>query len=181
MFKSLEVDQWYLTHGTKLQEFNQTPSSVHVGMIHQAVEFIYSEDNIGCLVWVVHNVRQIKIRGGEAGVCICDEVLVLKHDIATMYKVYSEKYKDAMPGKPPIGRTLFYSIAKTSPKVRSRRYVQEWTTSIKVNFHTATLPLWTRLLMSLHRSQMWTTYCMTSCVAFTQMCTPSSVMGMLCM
>eukprot|EP00731_Ephydatia_muelleri_P021809 Em0014g400a len=46
--------------------------------------------------------------------------LVLKHDIATMYKVYSEKYKDAMPGKPPIGRTLFYSIAKTSSKVRSR-------------------------------------------------------------
>ncbi|KAL5475245.1 hypothetical protein EMCRGX_G027321 [Ephydatia muelleri] len=42
----------------------------------------------------------------------------IDHDIATMYKVYSEKYKDAMPGKPPIGRTLFYSIAKTSPKGR---------------------------------------------------------------
>ena len=103
---------------------------------------------------------------------------MLKHDIATMYKVYSEKYKDAMPGKPPIGRMLFYSIAKTSPEVRSRRHVQEWTTSIKVNFHTTTLPLWTRLLMSLHRSQMWTTSCIDELCGLHS---DVSVMGMLCM
>ena len=129
-----------------------------------------------------------------AGECICYEVpgvearqlenvfamrsLVLKHDIATMYKMYSEKYKDAMPGKPPIGSTL---LPKTSPeKVRSRRHVQEWTTSRSTSTPT-TLMLWTRLLMCLLRSQMWTTSCVMSSTAFAPMCTPSSVMGMQCM
>ena len=54
--------------------------------------------------------------------------LVFKHDIVTMYKEYSEKNKDAMPGM-PLGNTLLYSIAKKQQEVRSRRHVQEWTTS----------------------------------------------------
>ena len=41
------------------------------------------------------------------------ELAPLKHDIATMYKVYSERFKDDIPGKAPIGRSIFYSIAKT--------------------------------------------------------------------
>eukprot|EP00731_Ephydatia_muelleri_P021833 Em0014g424a len=80
----------HLTHGTKLQEFNQTLCMWESGV--EKLEYVFTMRS-----------------------------LVLKHDIATMYKVYSEKYKDAMPGKPPIGRMLFYLIAKTSPEM--------WTTS----------------------------------------------------
>ena len=87
-----------------------------------------------------------------AGECICYEVpgvearqlenvfamrsLVLKHNIATMYKVYSEKYKDAMPGKPPIGSTLFYSIAKNITGEGKKQEARAGVDYIKVNFHT---------------------------------------------
>ncbi|KAL5479497.1 hypothetical protein EMCRGX_G023024 [Ephydatia muelleri] len=36
-----KVDQLYLIHGVKLQEFNQTHSRVHVDMIQSAVDFVY--------------------------------------------------------------------------------------------------------------------------------------------
>ena len=61
---------------------------------------------------------------------------MLKHDIATMYKVYSEKYKDAMPGKRPIGSTLFYSIAKNITGGGKKQEAGAGVDYIKVNFHT---------------------------------------------
>ena len=68
-----------------------------------------------------------------AGECICDEVPGVE---ATMYKMYSEKYKDAMPGKPPIGSTLFYSIAKNITGGGKKQEARAGVDYIKVNFHT---------------------------------------------
>eukprot|EP00731_Ephydatia_muelleri_P037223 Em0421g4a len=59
-----------------------------------------------------------------------------KHDIATMYKVYSERYKDAIPGKSPIGRSIFYSIARTITGGGKQQEARAGVDYIKVNFHT---------------------------------------------
>ena len=37
---------------------------------------------------------------------------VLKHDVATMYRGSLVKQREAIPGKSPIGQTLFYTIVK---------------------------------------------------------------------
>eukprot|EP00731_Ephydatia_muelleri_P019861 Em0012g686a len=103
--------------------------------------------------------------------------LVLKHDIATMYKVYSEKYKDARPGKPPIGSMLYYLIAKTITGGGKKQEARAGVDYIKVNFHTDNFAVVDKILMCLLRSQMWTTSCVMSCMAFALICTPSSVMA----
>ena len=40
-----------------------------------------------------------------------NEIPVLKHDIATIYREYLVRQMAVMPWKPPIGKTLFYTIA----------------------------------------------------------------------
>ena len=105
--------------------------------MHQAVEFIYSEDNIGCLAWEVrkHSPNR-NPKWKELENVFAMRSLVLKHDIATMYKVYSEKYKDARPEKPPIGSMLFYLIAKTITRGVKKQKARAGVDYIKVNFHT---------------------------------------------
>ena len=132
-----KVDQLYLTHGVKLQEFNQTHSRVHVDMIQSAVDFVYSEGNIGRLAWEVRKRSPNRnLRWKDLENVFAMRSLVLKHDIATMYKVYSERYKDAIPGKSPIGRSIFYSIAKTITGGGKQQEARAGVDYIKVNFHT---------------------------------------------
>ncbi|KAL5486772.1 hypothetical protein EMCRGX_G019295 [Ephydatia muelleri] len=132
-----KVDQLYLTHGVKLQEFNQTHSRVHVDMIQSAVDFVYSEGNIGRLAWEVRKRSPNRnLRWKDLENVFAMRSLVLKHDIATMYKVYSERYKDAIPGKSPIGRSIFYSIARTITGGGKQQEARAGVDYIKVNFHT---------------------------------------------
>eukprot|EP00731_Ephydatia_muelleri_P017318 Em0010g416a len=132
-----KVDQLYLTHGVKLQEFNQTHSRVHVDMIQSAVDFVYSEGNIGRLAWEVRKCSPNRnLRWKDLENVFAMRSLVLKHDIATMYKVYSERYKDAIPGKSPIGRSIFYSIARTITGGGKQQEARAGVDYIKVNFHT---------------------------------------------
>ena len=129
-----KVDQLYLTHGVKLQEYN---SRVHVDMIQSAVDFVYSEDNIGRLAWEARKCSPNKnLRCKDLENVFAMRSLVLKHDIATMYKVYSERYKDAIPGKSPIGRSIFYSITKTITGGGKQQEARARVDHIKVNFHT---------------------------------------------
>ena len=61
--------------------------------------------------------------------------LVLKHDIATMYKVYLEKHKNEMPNKMPVGKTLFYDIANHITGGGKHQEARSGIDYIKVNFH----------------------------------------------
>ena len=61
--------------------------------------------------------------------------LVLKHDVATMFRVYSDKYKNALPGKPPLGKTLFYSITNNITGGEKQQEACAGVDYIKVNFH----------------------------------------------
>ena len=58
---------------------------------------------------------------------------MLKHDIATMYMEYLVRSRAVMPGKPPISKTLFYTIAL----VGGGKLQEAWAGEdyIKVNFH----------------------------------------------
>ena len=62
--------------------------------------------------------------------------LVLKHDIATMYREYVVKQKAAMPGKPPIGKSMFYTIANNITGGGKQQEARAGVDYIKVNFHT---------------------------------------------
>ena len=73
--------------------------------------------------------------------------LVLKHDIATMYREYLDKQRAVMPGMPPIGMTLFYTIANNitgGGKLQEARAGVDYLKSI---FILTILPLSTRSLM----------------------------------
>ena len=60
---------------------------------------------------------------------------VLKHDIATMYKVYLDKHKDEMTEKMPVGRTWFYDIVNHIPGGGEHQEAGSAVDYLKVNFH----------------------------------------------
>ena len=62
--------------------------------------------------------------------------LVLKHDIATMYREYLVKQKAAMPRKPPNGKSMFYTIASNIMGGGKQQEARSGVDYIKVNFHT---------------------------------------------
>ena len=104
-----QVDKLYLTHGVKLEEHSQTHSRIYRDMIHCAVDFIYSDENIGRLVWEARKRSPNRNpRWKDLENVYAMRLLVLKHDVDTMFRVYSEKYKNAVSGKPPIGRCAGY-------------------------------------------------------------------------
>ena len=108
-----KIDKLYLSHGMNIQQFSTTQSRVPKDVIEFAVEFIYSDENIGRLAWEAKKrTPNRKEKWKELKNVFAMRSLVLKNDIATMYAGYIAKQEDAMPGKPPIGRSLFYTIAK---------------------------------------------------------------------
>ena len=115
--------------------------------------------------------------------------LVLKHDVAAMYKTYSEK--SAVPGKTPIGRSMIYTIAKSITGGGKQQEARAGVDYIKINFHTdnfvnvdkitdviAPLSDLRDELCGLHS---WTTPYVMSCVVSAPTFTHSSVMAMQCM
>ena len=61
-----KVDKLYLTRGVKLQEYRHTQCHVQRDVIHHAVNFVYSDENIGRIAWEARNVLQIEISGGRS-------------------------------------------------------------------------------------------------------------------
>ena len=107
-----KVDKLYITKGVTLQEYRHSRSRVISAMVNLAVEFIYDDDNISCLAWEAKKRapnRDLRWKG--LANMFAMRSLVLKHDIATMYRHYLDKQRSVMPGMPPIGKTLFYTIA----------------------------------------------------------------------
>ena len=62
--------------------------------------------------------------------------LVLKHDIATMYREYLDRQRAVMPGMPPIKKTLFYTIANNITGGGKLQEARAGVDYLKVNFHT---------------------------------------------
>ena len=101
-------------------------------VIEFAVEFIYSDENIGRLAWEAKKrTPNRKEKWKELKNVFAMRSLVLKNDIATMYAGYIAKHEDAMPGKPPIGR----SIAKHITGGGKQQEAHTGVDYIKVNFH----------------------------------------------
>ena len=81
--------------------------------VHFAVDFIYSDDNIGRLAWQAKKLipnRDPRWKGLDHVFAM--RSLVLKRDVATLYRGYVVKQKEVMPRRPPIGQSIFYSIVK---------------------------------------------------------------------
>ena len=177
-----KVGRLYLTCGVKLQEYCETHSRVPSDSVTFAVSFIYSDDNITRLAWEAKKRTPNRDpKWKELKNVYAMRSLVLKQDVATMYKGYAEKMSEMMPGKRPIGRTLFYSIAKHitgGGKIQEARAGVDY---IKVNFHMITLPSLTKLLMHLPPCLKSTMPCIMSYVGSAIMCTPFLATAMLCM
>ena len=130
-----KVNKLYLTRSVELEEHSGTPSRVHRDMIH-CVDFIYSDENIGRLAWeVCKRSSNRNPRWKDLENVYAMRSLVLKHDVATMFRVYSDKCKNALPGKPPIGKTLFYSITNNIIGGGKQQEARAGVDYIKVNFH----------------------------------------------
>ena len=135
MFQA-KVDKLYLSHGLTLQTYSETHSRVCQEVIHYAVSFVYSNDNISRLAWEAKKRSPNKdVRWKDLKNVSAMKSLVLKHDIATMYKVYLEKHKNEMPNIMPVGKTLFYDIVNHITGGGKHQEARSGIDYIKVNFH----------------------------------------------
>eukprot|EP00731_Ephydatia_muelleri_P035072 Em0095g2a len=149
MFQA-KVDKLYLSHGLTLQTYSETHSRVCQEVIHYAVSFVYSNDNISRLAWEAKKRSPNKdVRWKDLKNVSAMKSLVLKHDIATMYKVYLEKHKNEMPNKMPVGKTLFYDIVNHITGGGKHQEARSGIDYIKVNFHKDNLSLLTKSSMFL--------------------------------
>ena len=103
--------------------------------------------------------------------------LVLKQDVATMYRGYVAKQRDKMPGKQPIGRTLFYSIAKHITGGGRLQEARAGVDYIKVNFHTDNFTIIDKVIVLAHLCLKSTIPCVVSYVGSAPMYTASLVMA----
>lgn len=107
-----KVDKLYLTEGVALQEYKHSRYCVCSTVVNSAVDFIYADENISCLLWEAKKCYPNRdLRWKELANVFAMRSLVLKHDIATIYRQYLVKQKVAMPEKPPIGKSMLYTIA----------------------------------------------------------------------
>ena len=132
-----KVDKLYITKGVTLQEYRHSRSRVISAMVNLAVEFIYDDDNISRLAWEAKKRapnRDLRWKG--LANMFAMRSLVLKHDIATMYRHYLDKQRSVMPGMPPIGKTLFYTIANNITGGGKLQEARAGVDYLKVNFHS---------------------------------------------
>eukprot|EP00731_Ephydatia_muelleri_P021287 Em0013g1014a len=126
-----KVNKLYLTRGVELEEHSGTQSRVHRDMIHCAVDFIYSDENIGSLAWEVRKRSSNRNpRWKDLENVYAMRSLVLKHDVATMFRVYSDKCKNVCLGSHLLEKHCSTPLPTTSLVVEnSRKHVLGWTTS----------------------------------------------------
>ena len=135
MFQA-KVDKLYLSHGLNLQNYAETHSRVSEDSIHYVVNYVYSNDNICRLAWQAKKRAPNKdLRWKDLKNIHAMKSLVLRHDISTMYKVYLDKHTEEMPGKKPVGRTLFYDIVNHITGGGKHHEARAGVDYIKVNFH----------------------------------------------
>ena len=177
-----KVDRLYLTCGVKLQEYCETHSRVPSDSVTFAVSFIYSDDSITRLAWEAK--KQTPNRDPkwkELKNVYAMRSLVLKQDVATMYKGYAEKMSEMMPGKRHIGRTLFYCITKHitgGGKIQEARAGVDY---IKVNFHTDNFATIDKVIDALAPLSEIDHALHNELCGLATMCTPFLATAMLCM
>ena len=127
-----KLDRLYLTNGLRLQEYWETHSHVPRDMCQETHSpfkclSVYSDDNRTHLAWEAKKRSPNRdLKWKELKKC-----LYLYNEIPSIEAV--EKHRDRMPGKQPIGRTLFYSIASTSLGEESCKRPVQGLTICKVN------------------------------------------------
>ena len=132
-----KVDKLYITKGVTLQEYRHSRSRVNSAMVNLAVEFIYDDDNISRLAWdAKKRAPNRDLRWKGLANMFAMRSLVLKHDIATMYRHYLDTQRSVMPGMPPIGKTLFYTIANNITGGGKLQEARAGVDYLKVNFHS---------------------------------------------
>ena len=132
-----KVDKLYITKGVTLQEYRHSRSRVNSAMVNLAVELIYDDDNISRLAWEAKKRapnRDLRWKG--LANMFAMRSLVFKHDIATMYRHYLDTQRSVMPGMPPIGKTLFYTIANNITGGGKLQEARAGVDYLKVNFHS---------------------------------------------
>ena len=72
--------------------------------------------------------------------------LVLKHDVATLYRGYVGKQKEVMPRRPPIGQSIFYSIVRHITGGGKQQEALAGVDYINVNFHTDNFSIIDRII-----------------------------------
>ncbi|KAL5502924.1 hypothetical protein EMCRGX_G009782 [Ephydatia muelleri] len=132
-----KIDKLYLTECVALQEYRHSRSHVNSAMVNLATKFIYGDDNISRLAWEATKCfpnRDLRWKG--LANMFAMRSLVLKHDIATMYREYLDRQRAVMPGMLPIGKTLFYIIANNITGGGKLQEPRAGVDYLKVNFHT---------------------------------------------
>ena len=131
-----KVDKLYITKGVTLQQYRHSRSRVNSAMVNLTVEFIYDDDNISCLAWEAKkHAPNRDLRWKGLANMFAMRSLVLKNDIATMYRHYLDKQRSVMQGMPPIGKTLFYTIANNITGGGKLQEARAGVDYLKVNFH----------------------------------------------
>ena len=150
-------------------------------VIHYAVSFVYSNDNISRLAWEAKKRSPNKdVRWKDLKNVSAMKSLVLKHDIATMYKVYLEKHKNEMPNKMPVGKTLFYDIVNHITGGGKHQEARSGIDYIKVNFHKDNFVIVDKVIdVLVPLSLRWTIHYVRSCIVSAQIHIPSSTTVML--
>ena len=142
-----KVDRLYITHGVSLQEYSQVQSHVPSDSVHFAVDFIHSDDNRGRLAWQAKKRtpnRDPRWKGLDHVFAM--RSLVLKHDVATLYRGYVVKQKEVMLRRPPIGQSIFYSIVKHITGGGKQQEAHAGVDYIKVIFHTDNFSIIDRII-----------------------------------
>ena len=103
-----KVDKLYLTKGVTLQEYRHSHSRMNSTTVNLEVKMITSATLLGKPKKRSPNKD---LRWKELANMFAMRSKVLKNDIATMYREYLVKQKAAMPRKPPIGKSMFYTKA----------------------------------------------------------------------
>ena len=116
--------------------YAETHTHVSEDSIHYVVSFVYSNDNVCCLAWQATKRAPNKdLRWKDLSNIHAMKSLVLRHDTSTMYKAYLEKHTEEMPGKKPVGRTLFYDTVNHITGGGKHHETRAGVDYIKVNFH----------------------------------------------
>ena len=105
------------------------------GICHFAVGFI-TVMTISVVLPVKPKSAKQEAKAEGVGLRFAMRSLVLMRDVAPMYRGYHVKQREAMPGKSPIGQTLFYIIIKHITGGGKQQEARAGVDYIKVTFHT---------------------------------------------
>ena len=149
-----QVDAEYQHHGLPLQQYSKSLSRINDSAIKCLVDFVYSDENVTRLAWVACKLKQKNKRFSELQYISAMKSLVLKYDIATMYRSYLETVEEQIDQK-LVGKSLFRKIVQHITGGGKKQDARAGVDYVKVNYHTDNFALLDMVIKSL----MSGTYC----------------------